>query len=203
VIVRAATTAEVEWETLMAAAQAGDAHAYRTLLTQLIPWLRRYYVRRLPLAATDDVIQDVLLAIHEKRHTYNPSLPFGPWLAAIARYKLINRLRAMDREPPEPLDERLGIPDHEDTVVARSTFWRLLATLKPANVKVVRLVKIEGYSIEEASKTSGQSVPLVKVNTHRGIKRLACVSVVRLKRRFCRARRALSHMSRALYCGKQ
>ena len=83
------------WDRMMAAAQVGDASAYRTLLAELAPWLRRYYARRLPPAMTEDAVQDVLLAIHEKRHTYDPSRPFGPWLAAIARYKWIDRLRSL------------------------------------------------------------------------------------------------------------
>jgi RNA polymerase sigma factor (sigma-70 family) len=169
---RAAATLEVDWGSLMAAAQDGNADAYRRLLAELTPWLRQYYLRRLPTAATDDAVQDVLLAIHEKRHTYDRSRPFGPWLAAIARYKWIDRLRSIKREASESLDESLGTPDHEDAVVAQSTFRRLLASLKPAQAEVIRLVKIEGYSIEEAAKASGQSVPLVKVNIHRGINRL-------------------------------
>jgi RNA polymerase sigma factor (sigma-70 family) len=169
---RAAAALEVDWGSMMAAAQDGNADAYRRLLAELTPWLRQYYLRRLPAAATDDAVQDVLLAIHEKRHTYDRSRPFGPWLAAIARYKWIDRLRSRKREASEPLNENLGMPDHEDTVVAQSTFRRLLASLKPAQAEVIRLVKIEGYSIEEASKSSGQSVSLVKVNIHRGINRL-------------------------------
>src|ERR1700735_818990 len=55
------------WDRMMAAAQVGDANAYRTLLAELALWLRRYYARRLPPAMTEDVVQDVLLAIHEKR----------------------------------------------------------------------------------------------------------------------------------------
>ena len=130
-------------------------------------------LRHLPAAATDDAVQDVLLAIHEKRHTYDRSRPFGPWLAAIARYKWIDRLRSRKREASEPLNENLGMPDHEDTVVARSTFRRLrLQASSRRRPKSSRLVKIEGYSIEEASKSSGQSVSLVKVNIHRGINRL-------------------------------
>jgi len=156
----------------MAAAQAGDANAYRTLLTELIPWLRRYFVRRLPSAMSEDAVQDVLMAVHEKRHTYDPSRPFGPWLAAIARYKWIDRLRALSVEATEPLDDNLSVPDHEEAVVAGSTFHDLLARLKPAQAEAIRLVKVEGYSVEEASQATGQSVSLIKVNIHRGIKRL-------------------------------
>ncbi len=160
----------------MAAAQLGDANAYRRLLRELALWLRRYYARRLPPSMTEDAVQDVLLAIHEKRHTYDPARAFGPWLAAIARYKWIDRLRSLKAEASEPLDDTIGVPDHEDSVVAGSTFNQLLAELKPAQAEAIRLVKLEGYSVEETSQATGQSVSLVKVNIHRGLKRLASIA---------------------------
>jgi RNA polymerase sigma-70 factor (ECF subfamily) len=163
------------WDRMMAAAQVGDANAYKTLLAELVPWLHRYYARRLPTAMTEDAVQDVLLAIHEKRHTYDPARPFGPWLAAIARYKWIDRLRSLKTEAAEPLDENIGVPDHGDTVIAGSTFRQLMAELKPPQAEAIRLVKLEGYSVEEASRATGQSVSLIKVNIHRGLKRLAYI----------------------------
>jgi RNA polymerase sigma factor (sigma-70 family) len=163
------------WDQLMAAAQIGDASAYQTLLGELAPWLRRYYARRLPPAMTEDAVQDVLLAIHEKRHTYDPARPFGPWLAAIARYKWIDRLRLLKAEASEPLDENIAAPDHSESVIAGSTFRQLLAELKPPQAEAIRLVKLEGYSVEEASQATGQSISLVKVNIHRGLKRIASI----------------------------
>jgi RNA polymerase sigma factor (sigma-70 family) len=171
--VGARTSASGEWGAMMAAAQGGDATAYRALLDELAIWLRRYYLRRLPPASVDDAVQDALLAVHEKRHTYDPTRPFAPWLAAIARYKWIDRLRVLAAEPTEPLDENMGVADHGDAVIAGSALQRLLATLKPAQAAVIRLVKIEGYSIEEASRATGQSASLVKVNIHRGLRHLA------------------------------
>lgn len=161
----------------MAAAQRGDANAYRALLAELAQWLLRYYSRRLPPAFVEDAAQEVLLAIHEKRHTYDPSRPFGPWLAAIARYKWIDWMRSLSMSAAEPLDENIGVSDHEDTVIAVSTFQRLLAELKPRQAEAIRLVKFEGYSAEEAARVTGQSVSLIKVNIHRGLKRL--VNIVR------------------------
>src|ERR1700743_1289401 len=58
------------WGRLMAAAQTEDSQAYDHLLRDLAAWLRRYYARRLPHPAAEDARQDVLLAIHAKRHTY-------------------------------------------------------------------------------------------------------------------------------------
>jgi RNA polymerase sigma factor (sigma-70 family) len=159
----------------MAAAQGGDMNAYKILLGELALWLRRYYARRLPPSMTEDAMQNVLLAIHEKRHTYDPARPFGPWLAAIARYKWIDRLRSIKAEASEALDETMGVPDHEDAVVAGSTLKQLLGELKPPQAEAIRLVKLEGYSVEEASRATGQSISLVKVNIHRGLQRLASI----------------------------
>jgi RNA polymerase sigma-70 factor (ECF subfamily) len=123
----------------------------------------------------EDAVQNVLLAIHEKRRTYDPARPFGPWLAAIARYKWIDQLRSIKAEASEALDETMGVPDHEDTIVAASTLQQLLAALKPNQAEAIRLVKLEGYSVEETSRATGQSVSLVKVNIHRGLQRLASI----------------------------
>lgn len=160
------------WDGLMAAAQGGDASAYHRLLSEAASWLRRYYARRLPPAMIDDAIQETLIAVHEKRHTYDPSRPFVAWLAAIARYKWIDALRSLKARPTEVLDDDFPAPDHEEAMTSAWSLERLLDTLKPAQSKVIRLVKLQGLSIEEASKATGQSTTLVKVNIHRGLKRL-------------------------------
>jgi RNA polymerase sigma factor (sigma-70 family) len=164
------------WDRLMTATQVGDANAYRTLLSELTLWLRRYFARRLPPVMIEDAVQDVLLALHEKRHTYDPARPFGPWLAAIARYKWIDRLRSLRADATEPLDENIGVPDNEDVIVAGSTLQRLMVGLKPQQAEAIRMVKLQGFSVEEASRATGQSVSLVKVNIHRGLKQLVAMA---------------------------
>ena len=164
---------DVRWRTWMTAAQGGDAAAYRLLLTDLRPWLTRYYVRRLPNGAADDAVQDALVAIHTKRHTYDPARPFGPWLAAVARHKWIDRLRTMRRQAETGLPEDLSTGDHEAAVTSANLLGRLLETLKPAQAEAIRLVKLQGFSVEEASSLTGQATSLIKVNIHRGLARLA------------------------------
>jgi RNA polymerase sigma-70 factor (ECF subfamily) len=159
----------------MMASQSGDAGAYRRLLGELGGWLKRYYARRLPAAMVDDAVQDALLAIHEKRHTFEPSRPFGPWLAAIARYKWIDRLRSMKYGSLEELPEDLAVDDHGDSVQSAWSLERLLNRLKPAQADVIRLVKLQGLSIEEAAAQTGQTISLVKVNIHRGLDRLSAL----------------------------
>ena len=159
----------------MIAAQAGDSRLYRVLLGEVGPWLQRYFTRRLPAAMVDDAVQDTLLAIHQKRHTYDPDRPFEPWLAAIARYKWIDRLRAMKAAPTEAVTEDYPIPDHGDAVVSAQSLDKLLTELKPAQAEAIRLVKLHGLSVEEASAQTGQSASLIKVNIHRGLARLMAI----------------------------
>jgi RNA polymerase sigma-70 factor (ECF subfamily) len=160
----------------MCAAQSGDGAAYRRLLEEMSAWLQRYYARRLPSSMIDDAMQETLIAIHEKRHTYDSSRPFGPWLAAIARYKWIDRLRALKAAPSAELSDDLAVAGHAEAVTDAAILDRLLGTLKPAQSDAIRLVKIQGLSVKEAAARMGQSVSLVKVNIHRGLARLAATA---------------------------
>jgi RNA polymerase sigma factor (sigma-70 family) len=161
-----------DWDGLMAAAQDGHGGAYRRLLSEVSDWLHRYFRRRLPHGDIDDAVQETLLAIHRRRHTYDPRYPFRPWLAAIAKNKWIDQLRSMGRRPTEELSDNLAVGDHEAAVTSASVLSSLLEELRPAQAQVIVLVKLQGYSIEEASRETGQSVSAVKMNIHRGLARL-------------------------------
>ena len=165
--------AATEWGALMAAAQAGHGGAYRRLLGEIRPWLLRYYARRLPPGCVDDAVQEAMIAVHTKRATFDPARPFGPWLAAIARYKWIDRLRAMKRTAADQLSDDIAVGDHESAITSATVLTALLSSLKPPQAEVIRLVKLAGLSIEEAAAQTGQSTSLVKVNIHRGLARLA------------------------------
>ncbi len=171
--------ADDPWGDLMAAAQLGNAGAYTRLLTEVDGWLRRYYARRLPLSMVEDAAQDTLLTLHIRRHTYEPGRPFKAWLSGIARYKWIDRLRALSRDPAAPgaedISEDIAIGEHGPAIMSALLLRELLNQLKPAQSEVIKLVKLEGLSIEEAAERTGQSASLVKVNMHRGLARLSCV----------------------------
>jgi RNA polymerase sigma-70 factor (ECF subfamily) len=163
------------WSGLMAAAQDGNGGAYRRLLEEVRVWLCRYYMRRLPPGMVDDAAQDALIAIHQKRHTYDRDRPFEPWLAAIARYKWIDRLRDLKRNGCEALPDDIAVEGHETAVVSANVLETLLAQLKPPQAAAIRLVKIHGLSVEEAAVRTGQSTSLIKVNVHRGLARLTAL----------------------------
>lgn len=160
------------WGGLMAAAQDGHGGAYRRLLGEIAAWLQRYFQRRLPPGDVDDAVQDTLLAVHRRRHTYDARYPLGPWLAAIAKRKWIDQLRSLGRRPTEALSDELAVGDHESAVTSASVLARLLDELRPAQAQAILLVKLQGYSIEEASRETGLSASAVKMNIHRGLGRL-------------------------------
>ncbi len=160
---------------LMKLAQAGDKMAYATLLDVCQRWLRRYFARRIAPCQLDDLVQDTLLSLHNKRGTYDPDRPFLPWLAAIARYRWVDHLRKVYRADETELNDGLAAESYEAGIAARISLDRLFTRLPDAQAAAIELVKIKGLSVSEASQTLGQSENLIKVNIHRGLKRLAAM----------------------------
>lgn len=161
---------------LMAAAQRGDRQAYRVLLEAAHRWLKRYFARRIAPAQIDDLCQEVLMAVHAKRASYDPQRAFLPWLAAIARYRWVDHLRKAYRSETQALSgDGPASGGDEEAVAARISLERLFEQLSPAQAAAIELVKIRGCSIREAAEQTGQSEPLVKVNIHRGLKKLSAM----------------------------
>ena len=175
--------AEVELKGLMLAALDGDSASHRTLLNRLSSRLRAYYKSKLArvgkgASEVEDLVQEAVLAIHIKRHTYDPTDPFTPWVHAIARYKLIDFLRRTRRSFVDvPLDEADGAMACDDYIGVESSYdiMRLMQRL-PESIKCsMEAVKLDGLSIAEAAKRCGLSESGVKVNIHRGLKTLAAL----------------------------
>ena len=114
------TTSEIELKALMLASLNGDAASHRSLLDRLSRRLRAYYKARLAavgrsISEAEDLVQEALLAIHIKRHTFDPGEPLTPWVYAIARYKLIDFLRRNRTSFVDvPIDEAGEAMAHDD-----------------------------------------------------------------------------------------
>jgi len=163
--------------TLAARAQRGDRQAYAAMLSGCRAWLLRYYARKVPPDQIEDLVQETLLAVHRKLSSFDPSRPLTPWLAAIARYRFVDHLRQAYRRATETdLDDDLAADTRDDErLIARLSLDRLFEALPAAQQRAIALVKLEGLSITEAAASTGQSESLVKVNIHRGLKRLAAL----------------------------
>ncbi|NML43619.1 sigma-70 family RNA polymerase sigma factor [Ramlibacter sp. G-1-2-2] len=175
----ATSEVEAELHELFVRGQAGDAAAYHAFLRRLGAHLRAYLGRRLfgwP-DEVEDLVQECLLAMHNQRHTYQPEQPLTAWVHAIARYKLIDLLRAKSvrEDLHEPLDDELPVfaESVEEAGDARRDLAGLLATLPERHRLPIVHVKLEGRSVAETAQLTGMSESAVKVGIHRGLKALA------------------------------
>jgi len=168
------------WSQLMAQAQAGDRQAYTNLLVSITPYVRALARRALGnVADVDETVQDVLLTIHRIRHTYDPKQPFAPWLATIARRRVIDRVRvnatlaARDAALTDAtlvdaatIDPTLDEPNSHDALFAA------IGMLPDGQRLAVELLKIRELSLKEAAAKTGMTISALKVATHRAYKTL-------------------------------
>lgn len=154
----------------------GDRAAYRQLLTAVNSHLRSYFGRRLQNPGdVEDLVQETLLALHEKRETYRRDHPVTPWVFAIARYKLLNHLRATGRRAAVPLDEafELGDPRNPEEGAVRHDLRRLLGFLPHRQRRLVEGAKLAGLSVGEVAQREGISDGAAKVSIHRGLRAMS------------------------------
>lgn len=157
----------------------GDTDAYQRFLTELSAHLRAFLRRRLAQRPdeVEDLVQETLLAVHSQRHTYRHDLPVTAWAHAIARYKLIDWLRAHAAKgaldvPLDDVQELFSSSDAE-AAQARRDLGQLLQTLPERQRLPIVHVKLEGLSVAETARLTGLSESAVKVGVHRGLKALA------------------------------
>lgn len=166
---------EVRWRELMISLQAGNADDYRKLLAEVSLLMKKYFSSRIAGEGfVEDCVQEVLIALHEARHTYDPARKFRPWLFAIARHKAIDCLRRGYRQPEhvswdshshEQIDAQ---SDVEAQMVGNQLMQALTEPLRDA----VTLTRILGFSSAEAAARLSISEGTLKVRVHRGVRRL-------------------------------
>ena len=163
---------ETELAGLLRAALAGDERSYAAFLEQVAIMIRSFLRPRIARDAIDpeDVVQETLLAVHLKRHTWITDAPVTPWLYAIARHKLIDALRRRGRRTEIGL-EGIGeiASDHAPDPLVRRDIERVLDSLTPAQRAVVAAISVEGCSIAETAKRLGKSETAIRVTLHRGL----------------------------------
>ncbi len=172
---------DTDWSALMAEVQMGNSAAYAQLLHALVPVLRILVRRnRVEPSHVEDIVQDVLLALHRVRHTYDPALPFLPWIAAITKRRVIDARRRFQRRDAHEEQASEGVETFADPTANRdieTREWRdllarAIAELPPKQRQAVELVKLQEMSVAQAAAASGQTEGAVKVNVHRAIKAL-------------------------------
>ena len=171
---------ETEWAEGMRRALGGDEAAYRKLLQSLTAFLRMEARRGFArygrgTADVEDVVQETLLAIHLKRSTWRTDEPFGPWVRAIARNKLIDAMRRGGRRISVPIDDVIDIlPAAEpEEHLTEKTAEEVLGLLKGRQRDIVEQISIKGASIRETASLFRMTEVAVRVALHRGLASLS------------------------------
>jgi RNA polymerase sigma factor (sigma-70 family) len=167
---------------LMRSAQDGDRQAYHCLLGEIALLLRRSLSRRFPFLGVPDVedlVQDILLAVHSARATYDGARPFLPWLMAIAR----NRTADMARRYARHRSREVAVDEYPETFDPDETnrdqgygdpeaLRRALQDLPQGQRIAIEMLKLREMSLKDAAAASGMSVGALKVATHRATRTL-------------------------------
>jgi RNA polymerase sigma-70 factor (ECF subfamily) len=158
---------------------AGDAASYREFLLMLDIMLRGYFRKRLTdrAADVDDLVQEALLAVHHRRHTFRGAVPITAWVHAIARHKFLDLLRADASraalfEPMEPHTDAAA-DNALDAWLAKRELQGLLSMLPPKQRQAIEAVKLQGLTVAEVALTTGATSAAIKVSVHRGLRALA------------------------------
>jgi RNA polymerase sigma-70 factor (ECF subfamily) len=151
--------------------------AMAALLTTVAPLIRRYCTALLSRYGrvdwAEDMVQEVMLTLHLKLHTFNTEMSFTAWTQAIAKHKIIDALRR-ERMVQVPIEEAEALDDSSgEAAMARRDLAQLLARLKPPAGEIIHALKVEGVSIRDLAEKFATSESNIKVIVHRGLRRLA------------------------------
>jgi RNA polymerase sigma-70 factor (ECF subfamily) len=173
---------------LIAAARSGDEPAWRRLVELLYPTVAgiiRNHLRR--VADREDVAQEVFVKIFLKLGQYSGTRPLDHWVARITLNTCHDWLRKLKARPQtsysdlgdrqrEILERTLAANQHDpdsDPNLLHDLLDRLLATLKPREQIVIRLLDLEQRSVQDACHLTGWGASMIKVTAMRARRKLA------------------------------
>lgn len=163
---------------MMRVALAGNSAVYADLLKKVAAIARASALSLLRRrgqsdADLEDIVQEVLLAVHVKRDTWDRARPFGPWLGAIVRHKLIDAIRR--RKLGDVCVDEIAdtLPAHSAAPSDAHDVERTLASLPERPRAIVRAIAIEGRSAAQVGADLGMNEGAVRVALHRALKDLA------------------------------
>lgn len=160
--------------------QTGDRFALNQVMEFYTSYLSAVVWHTMGPAATvqdvEEVVSDAFLALWTHRETLNTGKPLKPWLAAVARNKAIDRLRASPL-PPLPLEAAEGAagPGLDEEVEKRIFAAQLrsaVETLEPSDNTLILRFYFEGDRLRDIAADLGLSPSTAKVRLHRARQKL-------------------------------
>lgn len=174
---------EMTWATAIRKGRMGDRLAYELFLREFanhLRWIIRCRLQQVGLNSVEaeDLVQEVLIAVHSMRNRWNSERPLLPWLNAIVRYKIIDYVRRFRKEMRVRVyfddDEWSKLPalEHIDYEHVWIELERSLYSLPAGQQLVARTLGVDGDSLSEAAEKLGMTEGTVRVAFHRAINRL-------------------------------
>ena len=157
-------------ELLVIRCQLGEREAFAELVRAWHDPVRGYLRRMLDDDRSDDVAQEVWLAVFRALPRLREPARFAPWLFTIARRAVTDRLRAHYAQPAPPEAE----PDDDpaDLLLDRITLTEALNTVPPREREVLILFHLQDLSLEDCAEICGVPAGTVKSRLSRARKLL-------------------------------
>jgi RNA polymerase sigma factor (sigma-70 family) len=124
-----------------------------------------------------DLTQNLFYRIIKYRHSYNDGYSFKSWIYQMARNIYFDYCKQQKKHidrfiSVEKFDENIT---EEDIAFHEEEYERLdkaLSQLNPDQKEILILSKFQGLKYEEISTIQNLSIPAIKVQVHRALKRL-------------------------------
>jgi len=152
------------------AAQGGSTEAFGNLHRRFVALVHGVLLSRFRPAVAEELTQECFLIAFQKLHQLREPAKFGPWIVAIARrVNAVGECRSTNSDDiNEIVDHRAGPESSVDAARVMSVIRQLPEAYR--ETLVLRLV--EGMSGTEIAAETGISAESVRVNLHRGMKKL-------------------------------
>lgn len=179
------------WDDQLVLVRRGDEAAARRLVEQLYPKIIRIVRNHLPATEEEqDLMQEVFMKMFSKLGQYRGDQPFDHWVARIALNTCYDRLRRQQTrrvrsfgdfssEEAEFLQDAYAAREYEEAPAGQASatslelLEKLLATLKPQEQLVLRLLDLEEKSVAEICDLTGWGASKIKVTAFRARRKLA------------------------------
>ena len=173
---------DAEVTACLARGRAGDEGAILELFHYMYPHVTKLVRANLPVReSAEDLVQQVCIKVIKNLNQFSGKVPFLHWVSRIAVNTCLNQIRHEKHRPEirladlskdesvmvEQLATLSGDLDSSQKVEAKELVDKLLAGLRPADRLLMRLMYLEGHSVEEISGLTGWNIALVKVRAFR------------------------------------
>jgi RNA polymerase sigma-70 factor (ECF subfamily) len=127
----------------------------------------------------EDAVQETFTSVWRSAGSYRPERgPAAPWLYAIARNAIVDRMRARNEPPAEAPDLASDEPGPSDRAESSFVSWRVHRALEELTDKereVVELAYWSGLSQSEVAEFLHIPLGTVKTRTRSALSRLAAI----------------------------